>query len=41
MVDDDELRLKMGIDGWAFVKDNFHYTRLCNDMKALYDDLLK
>jgi glycosyltransferase involved in cell wall biosynthesis len=41
MVDDDELRLKMGTDGWAFVKDNFHYTRLCSDMKALYDNLLK
>lgn len=41
MVDDDELRLKMGTDGWAFVKDNFHYTRLCSDMKALYDILLK
>ncbi len=40
IVEDDELRNKMGVDGWKFVKDHFHYTRLCNDMKMLYDRLL-
>lgn len=40
IVENEHLRLKMGTDGWVFVKDNFHYTRLCNDMKALYDRLL-
>lgn len=40
LVDDDLLRNKMGADGWLFVKDNFHYTRLCKDMKGLYDKLL-
>lgn len=40
MVNNDELRGKMGKKGWLYVKDNFHYTRLCNDMKNLYDRLL-
>jgi glycosyltransferase involved in cell wall biosynthesis len=41
IVNDDELRNKMGHKGWIFVKDNFHYTRLCNDIKKLYDSLLR
>ena len=41
LIENDELREKMGQDGWDFVKDNFHYTRLCNDMKKLYDNLLQ
>ena len=40
ITEDELLRNQMGTDGWEFVKDNFHYTRLCNDMKALYDKLL-
>ncbi len=40
MVENDDLRNKMGNDGWFFVKDHFHYTRLCSDMKKLYDNLL-
>ena len=40
MVENDDLRNKMGNDGWHFVKDHFHYTRLCSDMKKLYDNLL-
>jgi glycosyltransferase involved in cell wall biosynthesis len=40
LVEHDDIRNKMGRDGWLFVKDNFHYTRLCNDMKQLYDKLL-
>jgi glycosyltransferase involved in cell wall biosynthesis len=40
IVENDELRSKMGKEGWIFVKDHFHYTRLCSDMKKLYDSLL-
>ncbi|HRG57581.1 MAG TPA: glycosyltransferase [Bacteroidia bacterium] len=40
ITENEQLRLKMGTDGWMFVKDNFHYTRLCADMKTLYDKLL-
>jgi len=40
LVNDDELRHKMSEDGWTFVRDKFHYTRLVNDMKNLYDELL-
>jgi glycosyltransferase involved in cell wall biosynthesis len=40
LVENDQIRSKMGADGWLFVKDNFHYTRLCHDMKVLYDKLL-
>jgi glycosyltransferase involved in cell wall biosynthesis len=40
IVENDTLRNKMGNDGWTFVKDHFHYTRLCNDMRQLYDSLL-
>lgn len=41
VVENDSLRSKMGTDGWIFVKDHFHYTRLCKDMKVLYDRLLE
>lgn len=40
LVNDDDLRNNMGHQGWIFVKDHFHYTRLCRDMKNLYDNLL-
>jgi glycosyltransferase involved in cell wall biosynthesis len=40
IVENDALRTRMGADGWNFVKDHFHYTRLCSDMKNLYDNLL-
>jgi hypothetical protein len=40
IVENDDLRNKMGKEGWIFVKDHFHYTRLCSDMKKLYDSLL-
>ena len=41
MVDDDGLRNAFSKDGWLFVKDKFHYERLVNDMKILYNQLLK
>lgn len=40
LVEDDELRLKMGQEGWNHVREKFHYTRLVNDMQKLYVSLL-
>ena len=40
LVENDERRKQMSEDGWIFVRDKFHYTRLVNDMKRLYDELL-
>ncbi|UPT66275.1 MAG: glycosyltransferase [Sphingobacteriales bacterium JAD_PAG50586_3] len=40
LVEDDDLRHKMGEKGWAHVKDTFHYTRLVTDINALYTQLL-
>lgn len=40
LVEDDELRLKMGQQGWNHVREKFHYTRLVNDMQKLYVSLL-
>jgi glycosyltransferase involved in cell wall biosynthesis len=40
LVENDELRNKMSCKGWTFVKDKFHYTRLVNDMRNLYNKLL-
>ncbi len=40
LIENDEIRKQMSEDGWIFVRDKFHYTRLVNDMKNLYDELL-
>ena len=40
LVNNDDMRKQMSEDGWIFVRDKFHYTRLVNDMKNLYDELL-
>ena len=40
LVENDELRKKMGEKGWAFVKKAFHYMTLVNDMRNLYETLL-
>lgn len=34
-------RLKMSQNGWTFVKNNFHYTRLVDDIENYYKNLLK
>jgi glycosyltransferase involved in cell wall biosynthesis len=34
-----ELRSKMGQNGWEFVKERFHYSRLVRDMDTLYKSL--
>ncbi|HOZ30722.1 MAG TPA: glycosyltransferase [Bacteroidales bacterium] len=41
LVENDELRNQMSKQGWDFVKEKFHYNRLINDMKSLYDELLQ
>jgi glycosyltransferase involved in cell wall biosynthesis len=41
LVENKELRIKMGSGGWNFVKSEFHYSRLARDMKKLYNSLLK
>ncbi len=40
LIENDYLREKMSKEGWSFVKDKYHYTRLVNDMKKLYFSLL-
>lgn len=40
LVEDEKLRLEMGKNGWNFVNKQFHYSRLVNDMKSLYENLL-
>lgn len=40
LIEDDELRKQLSESGWDYVKDNFHYPRLVNDMKQLYLKLL-
>ena len=41
LIEDDELRKRMGEKGWDFVKKEFHYTRLVKDMEGLYLSLIK
>lgn len=40
LVEDEELRVEMGGKGWAHVNEKFHYSRLVNDMKKLYHEVL-
>jgi glycosyltransferase involved in cell wall biosynthesis len=40
LVEEDDLRLKMGLKGWEFVNEKFHYSRLVKDMSNLYHKLL-
>jgi len=40
LVEDDKLRAEMSKKGWGFVKKEFHYSRLANDMTKLYSSLL-
>jgi glycosyltransferase involved in cell wall biosynthesis len=40
LINDEELRKKMGEKGWDFVKKEFHYMRLADDMKNLYYSLI-
>jgi len=40
LLNDKELRLKMGQLGWPFVKNTFHFERLVEDTRKLYRKLL-
>lgn len=41
LVENDEARNRLSEKGWPFVKERFHYTRLIEDTKNLYLQLLK
>ncbi len=41
LIENQELRQSLSLDGWNFVKEKFHYTRLVNDTKKLYYELLR
>jgi glycosyltransferase involved in cell wall biosynthesis len=41
LTEDKEKRIKMSQNGWNYVKDKFHYTRLCDNVEKLYLELLK
>lgn len=40
MIENESLRNQMSTNGWDFVKENFHYTRLVSDMAEHYHSLL-
>lgn len=40
LIENDSMRAQMSKSGWEFVKKEFHYSRLVNDMKNLYFSLL-
>ena len=40
LIENKEIRKKMSQNGWAFVKEKFHYLRLVKDMEAYYNELL-
>jgi glycosyltransferase involved in cell wall biosynthesis len=41
LVEDEFLRKALSVEGWAFVKEKFHYNRLMKDVKELYLNLLR
>jgi glycosyltransferase involved in cell wall biosynthesis len=40
LVNNEEIRKKMSQNGWIYVKNKFHYQRLCKDVADLYMELL-
>lgn len=40
LVENEELRVQMGKNGWLYVKEKFHYTRLISDMDKTYQEIL-
>lgn len=40
VIEDEALRKNMGAAGWPVVGEKFHYTRLVEDMRRLYHELL-
>jgi len=40
LINNKELRVELSSNGWDFVKERFHFTRLTQDMEKLYRKLL-
>jgi glycosyltransferase involved in cell wall biosynthesis len=40
LVNDDNLRKQMSLNGWDFVREKFHYTTLVKNMEDYYQELL-
>jgi glycosyltransferase involved in cell wall biosynthesis len=40
LIKNKELRTKFASNGWPFVKEKFDYSRLVNDMKLFYNELI-
>jgi glycosyltransferase involved in cell wall biosynthesis len=40
LIENKELRDRLGANGWEHVKSKFHYERLASDMSRLYNELL-
>ncbi len=41
IIEDDELRTRLGKNSWEFVKEKFHFTRLIREMSDLYISILQ
>ncbi len=40
LVDNEELRSRLGSNGWEFVREKFHFTRMIKEVSLLYKQLL-
>ena len=40
LIEDDELRNRLGKNGWEFVREKFHFTRMIKEVSLLYKQLL-
>ncbi|MBP6532822.1 MAG: glycosyltransferase [Bacteroidia bacterium] len=40
LIEDDELRHRLGNNGWEFVREKFHFTRMIKEVSMLYKQLL-
>lgn len=40
LIEDDELRNRLGKNGWEFVREKFHFTRMIKEVAMLYKQLL-
>jgi len=41
IIENDDLRMELSLNGKGFVENRFHYTRLVDDMSSLYSSLLE
>ena len=40
LIEDDELRNRLGKNGWEYVREKFHFTRMIKEVSLLYKQLL-